>query len=117
LDEYENMKKQDKYGMNTWNTSALIARQAALNGMIHVMAALILMTQKTQLLPDDQTLLVHRFSDPLIVAILSNGFKNKGNMSVPVSAILKSKRPATPSTQGPTKSGTVHASSRFELRI
>jgi hypothetical protein len=72
----------------------------------------------TQLLPEDQTMLVHRFSDPLICAVLSqHGVNNKGNVYVPVAAILNNKRPATPSIQCQNKSGAAQASSRFESEV
>jgi hypothetical protein len=69
------------------------------------------------LLPEDQTLLVHRFSDPLLGAVLSPGVKNEVDLSVTNPALASNKRPATPSLPSQNKRATAQPLSRFELRM
>jgi hypothetical protein len=73
--------------------------------------------KETQSLPEDQTLLVHRFSDPLIGAVLSHGVKNVVDLSVASPALASNKSPAMPSLPSQNKRATAQPVSRFELRM
>jgi hypothetical protein len=73
--------------------------------------------EEIQLLPEDQTLLVHCFSNPLIGAVLSHGVKNEVDFSIANPAIASNTRPATPSLPGHNKRATAQPFSHFELRM
>jgi hypothetical protein len=73
--------------------------------------------EETQLLPEDQTLLVHRVSGPLIGDVLSHGVKNEVDLAVANPALTGNTHPTTPSLPSQNKRATAQTFSRFELRI